>query len=492
MAKSAAVTRPALPVTTRNRVTAVNENLRQRKAWVRSIADLRHGPTAIVAVSLVVVAVASIFSGRPSSGFDATWALVWARDLLHGHAASIPAHAFSVTPHPAAIGLGVLAGIAGFGHVAMTVWSVLIELTVIATFAGVIRLGAVCGSYPAGWIACLAIAVEPGVRDGVGRGTTDMVCAAGCIWAVALVMRYPRLALGLAAVAALCRPEAWLVLLAIAAMRWPRLGTSARLTAVIAAALVPVVWIGMGAAMFGDALAAVHVTVANDKASSVGSASFLHTMASLPGSFGLVAAIGLVVAAIRLRNRPQVVVAVVATVALAAGLLVEVGGGASFVARYSTPVVALLIPCALAAIFVLPWPSKLRLAAPIGAAALVAIALVSTRTARLSDDNKFAAQHRAVNSVLDVVDHQSANKCLGVTIPQSALIPAIALAFPHGTAIVVANNPADVQPCILIAQSIDALNADDWGPATIGQSSTPFLPAARLIARDDQWALYER
>lgn len=438
----------------------------------------------------MAVTAATVLAGRAGTGFDATWALVWARDLVHGQAASIPAHAFIVTPHPAAIGLGMLAGIAGFDHTAMTMWSVLTGLTVIATFVGVTRLGALCGSYPAGWMACLAIAVEPGVRDGVGRGTTDIMCAAGSVWALAIVVRHPRLAFGLAALAALCRPEAWLVLVAISAVRWPQLDKSARLTAIVSAALVPIVWAAVGATMFGDALAAVHVTVANDKASTVGATTLTYTVWHQPGWFGLVAIIGLVVAGIRGRKKPQVVITVAATAVLTIGLLVEVGGGASFVARYSTPVLALAIPCALAAIFTLPVHTGLRLAAPVASAALVVVALVSTRTTRLSDNNKFAAQHRAVNSLLDVVDHNAATTCTGVTVPQTALIPAIALAFPEGTAIDVADNPADLQPCILLAQSIDAANADDWGPATIVQSPTPYLPGARVIARDNQWALY--
>jgi hypothetical protein len=488
---AAVITEPVSPTVIRSSIAAIDAKPRRRDALGRPLAELSRRQAVTIAVSLLVVAAAAVLAGRAGTGFDATWALVWARDLLHGHAASIPAHAFSVTPHPAAIGLGMLAGIVGFGHVALTVWSVLIELLVIATFVGVIRLGAVCGSYPAGWIACLAIAVEPGVRDGIGRGTTDIMCAAACVWALAVVLRHPKLAVGLVAVAALCRPEAWLVIFAICVLRWPQLTKPARLTAIVSAALVPIVWIVMGATMFGDALAAVHVTVANDKASTVGTTTLTDTMWHLPGWFGLLTIIGLVAAAVRMRKKPQVVTTLAATAVLTAGLLVENSGGASFVARYSTPVVALAIPLALAAIFTLPLPTRLRLVAPVGVAVLAAVALVSTRTARLSDNNKFAAQHRAVNSLLDVVDKPAATACTGVTVPQTALIPVIALAFRHGTAIDVADNPADVQSCILLAQSIDAMNADGWGPATIGQSPNTYVSGARVIARDNQWALYE-
>jgi hypothetical protein len=489
--RQATITEPASPSLTLEPIVESDAKPRRRDALKRHIAELSRRQTATIAVSSVIVAAATVLAGRAGTGFDATWAMVWARNLQHGHAASVPAHAFSVTPHPAAIGLGMLAGIAGFGHIALTAWSVLIELLVITTFAGVIRLGAVCGSYPAGWIACLAIAVEPGVRDGIGRGTTDIMCAAACVWALAVVLRHPRLALGLAAVAALCRPEAWLVIVAICALRWPQLAKSARLTAIASAVLVPIVWIVMGATMFGDALAAVHVTVANDKASTVGATSLTDTVLHLPGWFGVLAIIGLVVAAARMKRQPQVATALAATAVLTAGLLVENSGGASFVARYSTPVVALAIPLALTAIFTLPLPTRLRLVAPVGVAVLAVVALVSTRAARLSDNNKFAAQHRAVNSLLDVVDKPAATACTGVTIPQTALIPVIALAFRHGTAIDVANNPADVQSCILLAQSIDAMNADGWGPATIGQSPNAYVLGARVISRDNQWALYE-
>ena len=465
---------------------------------------------------MIAVAGATIVAGRAGCGFDATWALVWARDALHLNAASIPAHAFSVTPHPGAIALGMVAGVAGFGHGAMTTWSWLVELAVVATFAGVVRLGGLCRSYPAGWIAAVAIAVVPGVRDGIGRGTTDVVCAAACVWAVALIRTRPRLALGLAAFAALCRPEAWLVVVALAAMRWPKLSKRTRVAALGLCVAVPIVWLSMGAAMFGDVLAAVHVTVSNDQGASARGTSFAHTILHLPGSFGIIMIVGLIiglsVAASSLRHRRDDAIPLVATTALTLGLLAEVADGATFIGRYATPILALALPTALAAILVasrqlrLPHVRPLAIESTVlqavaagGLVSLLAVAFWSTRDARLGDNNKFAAQQRAVGSLLAVVDSRPARQCGGVAIPNSALNPVVVAAFPEGSHIDIANgvdvaNAVGARPgeCALSAASVDALNADGWGPTSIGQFGGPSVGSARVVAENNQWALYER
>jgi len=115
---------------------------------------------------------------------------------------------------------------------------------------------------------------------------------------------------------------------------------------------------------------------------------------------------------------------------------------------------------------------------------------VSARTARLCDNN-LAAQPHAVNSLLDVVDAPEARTCTAIAVPQTALIPAIALALPEHTHFHVAGTSAAAQPCTLVAQNLDAANANQWGPVTISQSPTPHLAGAQIIARNDQWALYE-
>ncbi len=464
---------------------------------------------AAIAVSAVVVTAATVVAGQVRTGFDSTWALLWARNLLHANAASIPTGAFTVTPHPGAIALGVLASVGGFGHAAMTTWALLLEIAALAMFAGVVRLGVVCGSYPAGWIAAIAIALQPGVRDSVGRGTTDIVCAAACVWALALVTRHPKLAIGLATLAALYRPEAWLLLPIFTGVRWRDISRSTRITTLVCGTAIPVIWLLMGAVFFNDPLAALHITVTNGQgvAANGGMTGLIHAFFDLPGWFGPIALIGFVVAAVGARRQPQLLLTTAASAALLAGLILEVADGAAFTARYLIATVALMLPLALAAIFTrsrtLRWPFATwrfvtwRLAAIVICVTLTSVATYSTRHTRLGSNDRFATQGRAVTALFTVLKPSATANCHGVTIPQTALTPAIALAFPNSTHIQITSNRFNgninqpTQPCLLVVHNPNAVNAAGWGPIGIGEIANGYLPNARLIAGNNEWALYE-
>lgn len=488
---SGRATRPKTP----SRVTARPTSPTNRARTIWQLVTPKAGqPITVLAVSVVVVAAATAIAGRAECGFDATWALVWARDLVHAHSATIPAGAFAATPHPGAIALGVLAGIGGFGHATIIGWTILAELSVIAMFAGVVRLAAVCGSYPAGWIAAIAIAVQPGIRDAVGRGTTDIACAAACAWALALVLRRPKLAIGLIAFAALCRPEAWLLIPTIVIVRWPHTSRSTRLVAVVWGGVIPAVWLGMGAALFHDPLAALHVTVGNDQGSGTGGGigALAHTFLHLPGLLGFAVLLGVGFATVAVKRRPPLLLPLVATACVLAGLVIETVGGASFVPRYLTTLVTLAVPVAFAALFTGLGPVWARRTAALGVIALAVIAFTSTTSARTGDNNRFAAQHRAVGALFSVLTPQHVARCDGVTIPQTALAPAAVLAFREGTHISIATDSTTTQTCALVPQWIDAVNANGWGPNSARLTRTPYLPNAHLAARDNQWSLYEQ
>src|SRR5450631_4315317 len=61
-------------------IAAIDTKPRRRVALGWQVAELLRREAATVAVSLVVVAAATVLAGRAGTGFDATWALAWGRD----------------------------------------------------------------------------------------------------------------------------------------------------------------------------------------------------------------------------------------------------------------------------------------------------------------------------------------------------------------------------------------------------------------------------
>src|SRR5450755_550154 len=89
---TAVVTEPAPVRVHASSITAIDTKPSRRVGLRRPVAEMSRRQATTVAVSLLVAAAATVLAGHVGTGFDATWALVWARDLLHAHTASIPAH----------------------------------------------------------------------------------------------------------------------------------------------------------------------------------------------------------------------------------------------------------------------------------------------------------------------------------------------------------------------------------------------------------------
>ena len=111
-----------------------------------------------VVLALIVWAIA------PSAGnYDTVLDLIWARELLDGHAPGFEAYAAS-TPHPAWLALGVPV-VAAFGEQADRVMVLLTALTLPVLAAATVRLGRIAGE---------AVAARgDGREQGTGRETFD-------------------------------------------------------------------------------------------------------------------------------------------------------------------------------------------------------------------------------------------------------------------------------------------------------------------------------
>jgi hypothetical protein len=157
---------------------------------------------AITAVLLIVFPV-----GFPN--YDTIYALVWGRELSHGHSPDYGA-ALPPTPHPLIDFLGLITGPFGEAPITVTMIVAYLSLGLIAYF--VYRLGTVWFDK---WIGVLAAVIvltrAPFLSNGL-RAYVDLPYIAFCLGALYVEARKPRAGwpvLALLVPAGLLRPEAW-------------------------------------------------------------------------------------------------------------------------------------------------------------------------------------------------------------------------------------------------------------------------------------------
>ncbi|WP_210491054.1 hypothetical protein [Patulibacter sp. SYSU D01012] len=369
----------------------------------------RRGPAAEWVVLLLgVVGAVVVWAAFPSAGnYDTVLDLVWARELLDGHAPGFAAYAAS-TPHPAWLALGVPV-VALFGDAGDRVMVLLTALSFAVLAAGTVRLGRLVGAAaaPAGrgalvgrWTGIVAgLLTLTSFAFGLlaVKGYLDVPFLALVTWAGAWAAARPERWRGpavLLVLAGLLRPEAWV--LAGAHWLWCTLrgrwsagggvagggdraagaavapagtgaaaddrlpGRAAHLALVLAA---PVLWVLMDAAVTGDPLHSLTATsaLADELGRDRGLAKAprllvtqLVDQARPPvAAAGVAGALVLLLAPRLGLARPWRRVLVVVGALLLGGVLTFLAagvGGLSLIPRYlSVPVVALTVLAALAA-----------------------------------------------------------------------------------------------------------------------------------------------
>jgi hypothetical protein len=163
-------------------------------------------PTAwVAAVTAVLLIVFPV--GFPN--YDTIYALVWGRELAHGHSPDYGA-ALPPTPHPLIDFLGAITSPFGEAPITVTMIVAYISLGLIAYF--VYRLGTVWFDR---WIGVLAAVIvltrAPFLSNGL-RAYVDLPYIAFCLGALYVEARKPRAGwpvLALLVPAGLLRPEAW-------------------------------------------------------------------------------------------------------------------------------------------------------------------------------------------------------------------------------------------------------------------------------------------
>ncbi|MGZ6708177.1 MAG: hypothetical protein ACXVFN_14700, partial [Solirubrobacteraceae bacterium] len=190
--------------------------------------------------------------GRGLVNYDTLYALVWGRDLAHGHSPDLTV-ALAPTQHPLANVVGVL--LAPLGDGAATAALVIAFVALGALGWIVYRLGAEWFNPAAGVLAAAIVLTRRPVLDFGARAYVDIPYLVLVLGALLIESRRRRAGapvLALLAVAGLLRPEAWLLTGAYLVWLWMGGVRDVRLLAIAAAG--PLLWCLSDLVLTGDPL----------------------------------------------------------------------------------------------------------------------------------------------------------------------------------------------------------------------------------------------
>ncbi len=207
--------------------------------------------------------------------YDSLYSLIWGREILHGHTPSFVTYR-APTEHPLAIAFGALLSPLGTGADRVMVGATLVSFVALA--AGLYRLAAAAFTPLVGIVAAALLVTRFDFPFLAARGYIDIPYLAFVMWAAALEAEQRRRGgpvFVLLTLAALMRPEAWLLIaLYWLWFVWPRTTTwRTRIRAAGLAAIGPVTWAVVDLAVTGDPLYSLHST--NSLAEELGRAKGL-------------------------------------------------------------------------------------------------------------------------------------------------------------------------------------------------------------------------
>jgi peptidoglycan/LPS O-acetylase OafA/YrhL len=215
---------------------------------------------AIAGVALIAVA-ARLAYGPPYAEYDASYMLIWGRDIAGGHLPADFGQYYSPTPHPLANLAGAL--LSPLGHGALPALELLALLALAALGVAALLLGTRLFGAPIGVVFAALLLTRPLVVKEALVASVDIPAMALVVGAAAVEAgqrRRPLAVLALLTAAGLLRPEIWLLSVAYAAFAIRRDPDGPR-TAIAALALsAPVLWLAADAIVTGDALHSLHWT----------------------------------------------------------------------------------------------------------------------------------------------------------------------------------------------------------------------------------------
>jgi hypothetical protein len=222
-------------------------------AWPRRLV---FALAAVVAAAVL----ARVVYGGAMLGYDASWSLLWGRDLASGSWPDLEAPG-APTPHPlhilAAVPLGPLGPSGGDVLLALS-W---LSLGLLGWLA--FRLGAELFSAPVGAVFAALLLTRPLLVLETRQAIVDVPFLALVAAAGLLALRDDRAGLRvpvLLCLAGLLRPEGWLLAVAWLAWAAPAAAPSRRVQLALLAAAAPVAWMLLDLAATGDPFHSLHVT----------------------------------------------------------------------------------------------------------------------------------------------------------------------------------------------------------------------------------------
>ena len=288
------------------------------------------------------------FVGRGLVNYDTLYALVWGRDLAHGHSPDLTVP-LAPTQHPLANVVGILFSPLGDGA---TTAALIVAFLALGALGWVVyRLGSEWFNPASGVLAAAVVLTRRPVLDFGARAYVDIPYLVLVLAALLLETRRRRAGapvLALLAVAGLLRPEAWL--LTGAYLLWLWLGGERDLRLLAIAAAGPVLWCLSDLLLTGDPLHSLLGT--RDTAAELARVTGLQNVPlTMPRRLGeilrepvLVGAAGGGVLSLWLLRRRAALGAVTGVVAVAA-FCVLATAGLPILGRY------LLLPAAILAVF---------------------------------------------------------------------------------------------------------------------------------------------
>jgi hypothetical protein len=215
---------------------------------------------AVISVA-AVAGLAALLEPNAYPSYDYAFSIASAQDVLAGRGTGYQVPVFSPVPHPLTL-LEALA-VVPLGEPAFGVFTALALLAFGLLCWSLFRIGRTMASWAVGLLAAVVVFTSPAIFELATRTYGDIVFAALVATALALEVDRPRRGwpvLALLVLAGLVRPEAWLLSGAYWLYLVPRLTWRERFALAALAAVAPVAWMAMDAALTGDPLHSVEVT----------------------------------------------------------------------------------------------------------------------------------------------------------------------------------------------------------------------------------------
>jgi hypothetical protein len=461
-----------------------------------------------VALGLGVVAVLTgllrLLYGGGAIGYDASYALAWGREILHGR---LPDYggAIAPTPHPLANLASALLSPLGHGALPAVSLISLVAMAALAWFC--FTIGEQLFSWPVGLAFALILLTRPSFVNETGQALIDipflaLVAAAA---SAALARRSPLAVLGLLAAAGLLRPEGWPLSLLFLALAWRDLDGRGRSVAVALAVTGPLLWALADISVTGDPLYSLHGT--QDLAADLGRARSAHdALVAVPDYLKMlieapVAWLGLVGAVLGLLLLYERALAPAAVAGLGLAGFVLLGSvHLPVLTRYLLiPAIVLALLCAVA---LLGWSAldqrgtARRVWTVAGTVATIALLATLPRSlGHGADARRFLDERRhAQSSLLELIDSPTAraaiDRCGRVGSADGRLAPLLAysLGLRPGA---VGMGPRAAEGGALAYVTFASAAARRSMSLAVGAPAPPEPPpGTRAAARNNDWVLY--